>query len=107
MEIQRIKRSDPEKIFIVVKNSYSTAALANGQVVQWDFTTDGDGVGVTVPSGMASNFSNATAGVAVEAIAAGDYGLIQVYGYHGALRVRVCTSADVLVVGGDLRPPLA
>ena len=36
MLLQRINRSDPEKIFIVVKNSYSTASLTNGQAVIWD-----------------------------------------------------------------------
>jgi hypothetical protein len=32
------------------------------------------------------------AGVAAETIAAGDYGLLQVYGYHSAVRVRSMTS---------------
>ncbi len=36
MLFRRVSRSDPEKIFIVVKNSYSTASLANGYVVEWD-----------------------------------------------------------------------
>jgi hypothetical protein len=107
MLAQRIKRTDPEKIFMIFKNSYSTESLANGQVVQIDFTTDGDGVGVTVPSGMATNFGTAVAGVAVEAIAHNAYGLVQVYGYHSAMRVRACTSADAIAVGADIRPPLA
>ena len=33
MLFQRINRSNPEKVFIVVYNSYSTAALTNGQGV--------------------------------------------------------------------------
>jgi len=107
MLFQRIKRTDPEKIFIIVKNSWSTAALADGYVVQWDFTTDVDGVGVTQPQGMATNFGSAVAGVAVEAIAIGDYGLVQVYGYHAAVHARACTSADVIALGSDLRPALA
>ena len=36
MLFKRINRADPEKIFIVVKNSYSTASLTNGQAVIWD-----------------------------------------------------------------------
>ena len=48
MLFQRVNRSNPEKIFIVAKNSYSTASLTNGQAVIWDWTTDGDGVGVTL-----------------------------------------------------------
>lgn len=107
MLFQRIKRSDPEKVFIIVKNSWSTASLANGYVVQWDFTTDVDGVGVTQPQGMATNFGSAVAGVAVETIAHEDYGLVQVYGYHGAVHARACTSADAIALGSDLRPALA
>ena len=96
MLFQRINRSDPERVFIVAKNSWSTASLTNGQVVDWDYTTDKDGVGVTKPTAPAlyttgpSGF--AVAGVAAETIAAGSYGLIQVYGYHSAVRMRRMTS---------------
>ena len=107
MLFQRIKRSDPEKIFIIVRNSWTTGAVANGYVVQWDFNADKDGVGITRPTGMATNLGNACAGVAVESIAAGDYGLVQVYGYHSAVKARACTSADNIYLGSGLRPPLA
>ena len=33
---QRINRSSPEKVFVVAYNSYSTAAITNGQGVNWD-----------------------------------------------------------------------
>jgi len=92
MLFQRINRSDPEKIFLVVKNSYSTAALSNGQAVEWDYTTDKDGVGVTIPSARAVNQGLAFAGIVTEPIAAGAYGLIQIYGYHGATRVHAKSS---------------
>ena len=92
MIFQRINRSDPEKIFIVAKNSYSSASLTNGQAVIWDFNTDVDGVGVTRPTARATNGGIAIAGVAAETITAGSYGLLQVYGYHSALRVRSTTS---------------
>ena len=107
MLFQRVIRTDPEKVFVVVKNSYSTASLANGQVVQWDFLTDQDGVGVSIPSGMATNLGNAAAGVAVETIAHNAYGLVQVYGYHAAVRARACTSEDAIALGSGIRPPLA
>lgn len=93
MLFQRVNRSSPEKIFIVAKNSYSTASLSNGQAVIWDWTTDADGVGVTLAT--ATNNVSAgqdVAGIAAATIAAGDYGLIQVYGYHSAVRVRTITS---------------
>lgn len=93
MLFQRINRTNPEKVFIVAYNSYSTAALSNGQAVVWDFTTDADGVGVTRPLARATNAGFAVAGIVAEAISAGDYGLIQTYGYHSAVRVRQDTSS--------------
>lgn len=98
--IQRVNRSDPEKIFITVYNSYSTAALSNGQGVIWDFATDADGLGVTRPTARATNAGMAAAGVVAEAIAAGAYGLVQVYGYHSAARVRTVTGGSPAIVPG-------
>jgi len=93
MLFQRINRSDPEKVFIVAKNSYSTASHTNGQVVIWDWTTDCDGVGVTLATATENVAGGIdVAGVAAETIAAGSYGLLQVYGYHSALRVRSLTA---------------
>ncbi len=93
MLFQRINRSDPEKIFIVAKNSYSTASLTNGMPVIWDWTTDIDGVGVTLATATENvSCGQDVAGVAAETIAAGSYGLLQVYGYHSAVRVRSLTA---------------
>jgi hypothetical protein len=95
MLLQRINRSSPEKVFVVAKNSYSTASLTNGQVVEWDHQTDADGVGVTKPTANATAHGAAVAGVVAETIAAGSYGLIQVYGYHSAVRCRtISTTAN-------------
>ena len=93
MLFQRISRSNPEKIFVVAKNSYSSASLTNGQPVIWDWTTDGDGVGVTLATATENvSAGQDVAGIAAETIAAGDYGLLQVYGYHSAVRVRTMTA---------------
>jgi hypothetical protein len=92
MLFQRINRSDPERIFIVVKNGYSTASLTNGQAVGWDLT-DADGVNVTKIG--ATDIAHSFAGIVAETIAAGDYGLMQVYGYHSAVRVDASTTADI------------
>jgi len=95
MLFARINRSNPEKVFIVAKNSYSTASLTNGQAVIWDWTTDVDGVGVTLATAT-ENVSCGidVAGIATETIAAGEYGLLQVYGYHSAVRVRTMTTTS-------------
>ena len=95
MLFQRVNRTNPEKVFIVAKNSYSTASLTNGQAVIWDWTTDVDGVGVTLATAT-ENVSCGidVAGIAAETIAAGNYGLLQVYGYHSAVRVRTMTTSS-------------
>jgi hypothetical protein len=101
MLFQRINRSDPEKIFIVAKNSYSTASLSNGQAVMWDYVTDKDGVGVTLATaGDAKHVGLVAAGIAAETIAAGSYGLIQVWGYHSAVRARTLTAGAPAVATG-------
>lgn len=97
---QRINRSDPEKIFATVFNSYSTATVTNGQGVIWDFATDADGVSITMPSARATNAGFAAAGVIAESIASGAYGLMQVYGYHAATRVRTVTGGSPAIVPG-------
>lgn len=97
MLFQRINRSDPEKVFIVVKNGYATAALTNGQPVMWDLT-DKDGVSVSISTGAKT--PALFAGVAAETIAIGDYGLIQVFGYHPAVVV-TCSTTGKNIVAGD------
>jgi hypothetical protein len=92
MILQRVNRSDPEKVFIVCSNGYSTASLTNGQTVMWDL---GDANGVSVTRSSGARRAHAFAGIASETIAAGAYGLIQVYGYHAAVIVDSNTSADI------------
>jgi len=102
MLMNRINRTDPEKVFIVVMNSQA-AAMTNGQAVQWDFTTDADGVGVTKPTagtGRAGHYGTAFAGIAAETIAVSDFGLLQVYGFHSAVRVRTGTGGNPAIAKG-------
>lgn len=114
MLFQRINRTDPEKVFVVAKNSWSTASLTNGQAVMWDYVTDVDGVGVTKPAAIAVSGGFALAGIAAETIAHNSYGLIQVYGYHSATRVRTISTTGNTVrtwisvnAGMPLTMPLA
>lgn len=93
MIFQRVNRSNPERVFIVAYNGYSTASLTNGQPVQWDLG-DADGVSVSIPSAAYKRMS-AFAGIVAETIASGAYGLIQVYGYHSAVIVDSSTTADI------------
>lgn len=93
MLFQRLNRSDPEKVFIVVKNSYSTAAITVGQAVAWDYTTDADGVGVTQPTTALITMPCGI--VEYASIAAGDYGLVQVYGHNANALVDGTTGVGV------------
>jgi hypothetical protein len=101
MLIQRINRTDAEKIFAAVYNSWSTAAITKGQGVQWDFGTDKDGIGVSRPTARATNAGMASAGVVASvSIASGAYGIVQVYGYHSAVRARTLTGGAPAIVAG-------
>jgi len=103
MLFSRVSRSNPEKIFIVAKNSYSTASLTNGQAAIWDYAADADGVGITKPAdgtGRAGHYGKAFVGIAAETIAHADYGLIQVYGYHSAVRIRSWTGGAPAIAAG-------
>jgi hypothetical protein len=93
MWFQKVNRSDAEKVFISVYNSYATAAVTVGQVVAFDYTTDADGVGVTRPT---TALLPLVAGVVAQpSIAAGDYGLIQVYGHNTDALVEGATDVAV------------
>jgi hypothetical protein len=100
MLFMRIKRTEPEKVYVVAMNSYSTASLTNGQPVDWDYVTDCDGVSVTKPATSVGGKAGCIAGIVAETIAAGDYGLIQVYGHHTAIRVRTATGGAVAGAAG-------
>jgi hypothetical protein len=104
MLFSRIVRSDGEKIFMVFKNSYSTAAITVGQAVMVDYVTDKDGVGVTKnTAGDAKHAGLVAAGIVADAsIAANAYGLVQVYGYHSAVRARTLTGGTPAVATGTM-----
>ena len=93
MLFKRISRTDPERVFIVCSNGYATASLTNGQAVMWD-TGDANGISVTKPATAMKNMA-AFAGIVSETIAAGEYGLVQVYGYHSAVIVDASATEDI------------
>jgi hypothetical protein len=83
MLFQRVNRTDPERVFIVVRNSWSTATMTNGQWCAFDHVTDKDGVGVTKPLGV--NRAN-IAGCLTQTIAHNDFGVVQNWGYKSDAR---------------------
>jgi hypothetical protein len=95
MIFKRINRDSPEQIFITVRNGSATTAFASGGVAMWDVNS-GDNDGVKVQHGQ--NSANRTitfAGIAVEAIATGEYGLIQVWGYNSTVNIRMSGTTAV------------
>ena len=91
MEFQRPNRDEPERVFVVVKNSYETASLAANQWVAWDHLTDQDGIAVTKPGG---ELLTSGAGVVIETIDHEQFGLVQVWGYRKGAR---CSGGSGLV----------
>ena len=101
MLFQRIQSTDPQKVFIIGYNS-SADAWSNGYVVRWDYNTDVDGVGMEKPAafGACGVGPAAVSGVVAESIAASAYGLVQIYGYHSAVRVKTNTTGTGAVAAG-------
>lgn len=77
-----ISTSDPEQEFIRVKNGETSTAFARGDLVSASVSAD-DGVTMLLTTASGQEVTC----VAHEAIAVGKFGLCQVYGYHGAVRV--------------------
>jgi hypothetical protein len=98
MLFQRVNRTDAEKVFSVVYNA-SGGAFVAGNAVEYDVGTSSDGIRVTTPSSAGlSSF----AGITVQAIANGAYGLIQIYGLATARVINDITTA--LTAGKILLP---
>lgn len=87
--------TDHEEVIATVYN-YTGAALANGDVLTWDLTSD-DGRSVT----KVNRLGQKVAGVAKEAIAAGKWGKMVVYGYHSAVKV-YCATGYTITAGWPL-----
>lgn len=90
MIFQRLNRTDPERVFMVMR---ANEALAIDDACCLETNSDSiDGVRVRQPdTGLLHTF----VGIADAAIASGSYGLIQVYGYRSTSRVfQTNTSQD-------------
>ena len=79
MLFQRINRSDPEKVFMVVKAG--EALVANRPVALHFSGTDDGLIGFTAD---AASDATAVIGIADTAVAIGEYGLVQCYGFRSA-----------------------
>lgn len=100
MLFQPLQRTESDDIFTIMYNA-SGAAVVAGYPVCWDNTTACDGNRFTKP---ATGNLSALRGIAVEAIASGAYGMIQVEGYYASANVINGTAADV--AAGDILIPV-
>ena len=83
MLIPRIKRADPDKVFIICKNDEAATTMVDGDVVKYTVAASKNyGVDVILGTAVVVN-----AGVVSgRDVKVGDYGLIQVYGYHSNVK---------------------
>lgn len=81
-----LNTSDPEKVMIRIKNAESSTAMAVGDLVSASVTAD-DGVSMLLTTTSGQDVTC----VVTEAIAAGKFGLCQVFGYHSAVKVNGTT----------------
>lgn len=94
MIFKRINRDNPEQVFITVRNGSDTTALAAGGVATWDLGAL-DGVKVTHIQDKNTRRTMAFAGICAQAIAVGEYGLIQVWGYHSGVSVELSETVSL------------
>ena len=107
MLFQRINRTAPEKIFAICRNSEASAEMFDGEVVVWSAaTTAAHGSDVLKSAGaspltIAGVVKSRAASGAGNGIAAGEYGTIQIYGFHANVKTTVAALAASLQVNGD------
>jgi hypothetical protein len=96
MLFSRINKTDPEKVFIVVK---AGEALIQGKPVCYHFSGTDDGKLGYLANAAADH--STVCGIADAAIPSGSYGLVQCYGYRSDAYVILATSQNTNV-GGQL-----
>lgn len=100
MLLQRISRTDADRVFTVVQNVQGSTMSAGAACV-WDITSSIDGVRVSKP---ATATLSLLVGATAEAIADSAYGRVQVYNY--ASSVYVTNDTSQAVAAGDILIPV-
>ena len=84
MLFQRLSRTDPERVFVIMQNNEG-ATVAKDDACQLELASASiDGVKMRQPD---TGNLFAFVGIADAAMPAGDYGLVQVYGYRSTSKV--------------------
>ena len=92
MILQRINRSNPEKVFIVVRND-TASAFVKGLPCVFKFDGTRDGLDVEDAKTGAAAKNHLIAGINDTAIGAGEYGLAQCYGVRTDAVILKCGTA--------------
>ena len=92
MIIQRVNRTNPEKVFIIGYND-NAAAMVKGAVVDFDYDGTDDGLALEKSSIGAAAKSTLVAGIVDTALAAAAYGLVQCYGVRTDAIILKCGTA--------------
>lgn len=110
MQIQRIIRSDPERVFVTVLNAESASVLQPGKVVQYVLGTNAtQAAGAAVK--LVATAVNLTTGIASKVagvvpvsgtINTDAIGMIQIYGYHSAVRSSASLASGRMVVASSI-----
>jgi len=102
MIIQSINRTNPEKVFIVVRND-SAASIAAGYPCVFKFDATRDGLDIEDCKTGAAAKNHLIAGLVDSAIAAGAYGLAQCYGVRDdAPMLKAGSASDANAAIGDI-----
>lgn len=111
MLFQRIKRTDPEKIFGIFKNN-ETTSMVDGDMVGADVTAaDGVAVLFSTTGAVQLNIVGIVSGNDIEA---GAFGTVQVYGLHpnakstgatAGTSIKASTTAKTLTLGATADEP--
>ena len=92
MIIQRINRTNPEKVFVVCRND-TASAFTKGAPVNYKFDATRDGLDVEDINTGAAAKNHLVAGISDTAIAASQYGLAQCYGVRTDAVILKCGTA--------------
>jgi hypothetical protein len=92
MLIQRLNRTNAEKVFIIARND-SSAAIGKGYPCVFKFDATRDGLDVEDAKTGAAAKNHLIAGLANAEIAASSYGLVQCYGVRTDAPILKCGTA--------------
>lgn len=101
MQAARIKRTDPERVYYTMRNNDATD-LVDGDLVTHITGASADGVSV---AGSAATLDLATVCgiVGAAGIKAGEYGFVQVSGYHPNAKTTAATAGTGLTSSGTAK----